>query len=92
MLNNVGFGIVLISPKWEHLEYVPQLQFDGATNNIAKYEALLHDLCIAKSLVIRRHYIDKDFELIKDENGRKRSKTDLRYRKTKMVGSEYFYI
>jgi ribonuclease HI len=64
MLNNVGFGIVLISPKWEHLEYVPQLQFDGATNNIAKYEALLHDLCIAKSLVIHRHYIDKDFELI----------------------------
>jgi hypothetical protein len=28
----------------------------------------------------------------KDENGRKRSKTDLRYRKTKAVGSEYFYI
>jgi hypothetical protein len=30
--------------------------------------------------------------LVKDENGRKRSKTDLRYRKTKTVGSEYFYI
>jgi hypothetical protein len=28
----------------------------------------------------------------KDENGRKRSKTDLRYRKTKAVGSGYFYI
>jgi hypothetical protein len=28
----------------------------------------------------------------KDENGRKRSKTDLRYRKTKTVGSGYFYI
>jgi hypothetical protein len=27
-----------------------------------------------------------------DQNGRKRSKTDLRYRKTKTVGSEYFYI
>jgi hypothetical protein len=30
--------------------------------------------------------------LSKDENGRKRSKTDLRYRKTKTVGSGYFYI
>jgi hypothetical protein len=29
---------------------------------------------------------------VKDENGRKRSKTDLRYRKTKTVGSGYFYI
>jgi hypothetical protein len=28
----------------------------------------------------------------KDENSRKRSKTDLRYRKTKAVGSGYFYI
>jgi hypothetical protein len=28
----------------------------------------------------------------KDENGRKRSKTDLQYRKTKAVGSGYFYI
>jgi hypothetical protein len=28
----------------------------------------------------------------KDENGRKRSKTDLRYRKTKTIGSGYFYI
>jgi hypothetical protein len=30
--------------------------------------------------------------LSKDENGRKWSKTDLRYRKTKTVGSGYFYI
>jgi hypothetical protein len=28
----------------------------------------------------------------KDENGRKRSETDLRYRKKKTVGSGYFYI
>jgi hypothetical protein len=31
-------------------------------------------------------------DISKDENGRKRSKTDLRYRKTKTVGSGYFYI
>jgi hypothetical protein len=30
--------------------------------------------------------------LYKDENGRKRSKMDLRYRKSKTVGSGYFYI
>jgi hypothetical protein len=29
---------------------------------------------------------------VKDENGQKRSKTDLQYRKTKTVGSGYFYI
>jgi hydroxypyruvate reductase 2 len=30
--------------------------------------------------------------LSEDKNGRKRSKTDLRYRKTKTIGSRYFYI
>jgi hypothetical protein len=40
------------------------------------YVALVHSRCGAT----------------KDENGRKRSKTDLRYRKTKTVGSGYFYI
>jgi hypothetical protein len=30
--------------------------------------------------------------LVKDENGQKWSKMDLRYRKTKTVGSGYFYI
>jgi hypothetical protein len=37
-------------------------------------------------------YISTNGTPAKDENGRKRSKTDLRYRKTKTVGSEYFYI
>jgi hypothetical protein len=30
--------------------------------------------------------------MVKDENGRKRSKTDIRYGKTKTVGSGYFHI
>jgi hypothetical protein len=33
-----------------------------------------------------------NYKINKDENGRKRSKTDLRYRKTKAVSSGYFYI
>jgi hypothetical protein len=37
---------------------------------------------------------DNEYNILrnKDENGRKRSETDLRYGKTKTVGSEYFYI
>jgi ribonuclease HI len=39
-----GAGVVLVSPNGNRMRYILHLNFDGATNNIADYEALLHGL------------------------------------------------
>ena len=44
-----GVGVVFISPEKESLKYAVRLQFT-ATNNEAKYEALLTGLSLAKAL------------------------------------------
>src|SRR5438105_2040793 len=63
MIEGVGAGIVLISLTGEWLKYVLQIYFP-ASNNAAEYEALLHGLCIAISLGIRRLAIRGDSELV----------------------------
>nr|XP_020198202.1 uncharacterized protein LOC109784010 [Aegilops tauschii subsp. strangulata] len=45
----LGAGIVLSSPKGDWLRYALQIHFT-ASNNVAKYEALLHGLPLAKEL------------------------------------------
>lgn len=52
VLQGIGAGIVLIFPGGNWMRYVLQLCFEGATNNVAEYEALLHGLCIVVSLII----------------------------------------
>ena len=47
MKEGAGAGVVLKSPKGDMMEYVLQIHFN-ASNNMAKYEALLHVLHIAK--------------------------------------------
>jgi hypothetical protein len=37
----VGAGVVLVSPSRDRMRYVVHLNFEGATNNIVEYEALL---------------------------------------------------
>jgi ribonuclease HI len=44
-LNSAGGGVVLTSPKGDRLLYIIQLQF-RATNNVAKYGALVNGLHI----------------------------------------------
>ena len=44
MLQGAGVGVVLVSPSENQMRYVLHLNFEGATNNIAEYEALLHGL------------------------------------------------
>jgi len=44
MLQGVGMRVVLVSPSRNRMRYVLHLNFEGATNNIAEYEALLHGL------------------------------------------------
>ena len=43
----LGAGVVLTSPKGDHLRYVLQIHF-RASNNVAEYEALVHGLKVAK--------------------------------------------
>src|SRR3954466_11696104 len=50
--NSLGAGIVLTSPKRDQLKYVLQIHF-AASNNVAKYEALVHGLKLAKEIDIR---------------------------------------
>jgi ribonuclease HI len=52
-LEGAGAGVLLISPKGEQLKYVLQI-FWKVSNNEAEYEALLHGLCLAISLGIKR--------------------------------------
>ena len=63
MIEGVVVGIVLISPTGERLKYVLQIHLP-ASNNAAEYEALLHGLCIAISLGIRRLAVRGDSELV----------------------------
>jgi ribonuclease HI len=43
MIDGSGAGMVLKSPKGDRLQYMLQIHFT-TTNNVAKYEALLHGL------------------------------------------------
>jgi ribonuclease HI len=52
-LGGSGAGVVFISPRGEQLKCVFQILFE-VSNNEAEYEALLHGLCLAVSLGIKR--------------------------------------
>lgn len=64
MLQGAGAGVILVSPSGNHMRYVLQLCFEGATNNVAEYEALLHGLRTAIILRVRRLIALGDLELI----------------------------
>jgi hypothetical protein len=46
-----GAGVVLMSPQGDKLKYVLRMSFPHASNNKAEYEALLHDMRMAKLVV-----------------------------------------
>jgi hypothetical protein len=52
-LDGAGACVFLISPQGEQLNYTLQIHYN-ASNNGAEYEALIHRLCIAVSLGIKR--------------------------------------
>jgi ribonuclease HI len=71
-----GAGVLLISPQGEQLKYVLQIHYT-ASNNGAEYKALMHGLCIAVSLGIKRllafgdskvviEQVNKEWDCIKD--------------------------
>jgi ribonuclease HI len=62
-LEGAGAGVLLISPTGEQLKYVLQI-FWNVSNNEAEYEALLHGLCLATSLGIKRLLVYGDFVVV----------------------------
>ena len=56
-------GVILISLDKDVLKYGVQLQFP-TTNNEAKYEAILTNLRLAKTLGIKSLVVKSDFKLI----------------------------
>jgi hypothetical protein len=63
MLEGLGAGIVFTSPKGDKLQYVLQIHF-RMLNNVAKYEALVHGLKLAKEIGIRRILCFGDSDLV----------------------------
>jgi ribonuclease HI len=62
-LEGTGVGVLLISPTGEQLKYVLQ-NFWKVSNNKAEYEALLHRLCLATSLGIKRLLVYGDSAVV----------------------------
>jgi ribonuclease HI len=62
-LQGAGAGILVTSPKGEFFEYILQMHFP-ASDNVAKYEDLLHGLRIAIALDIHRLRVLGDSLLI----------------------------
>jgi ribonuclease HI len=62
-LEGVGVGVLLISPTGEQLKYVLQI-FWKVSNNEAEYKALLHGLCLAASLGIKRLLVYGDSAVV----------------------------
>jgi ribonuclease HI len=58
-----GAGVVLIDPHGEQVNYMVHLDFE-ATNNMAKYEALIFGLTVALSLGFRELLVKGDSQLV----------------------------
>jgi ribonuclease HI len=66
MKEGAGVGLVFISPLGVRMEYLVRLHFP-ASNNAAKYEALINNLRIAVELKIKCLEIRGDSELVVDQ-------------------------
>jgi hypothetical protein len=62
----VGVGLLFISPLGMHMRYVIQIHF-AASNNVAKYDALVNGLRIAIELRVRCLDVQGDSQLVIDQ-------------------------
>jgi ribonuclease HI len=63
-VEGAGSGVVIISPQGDKLKYVLRMSFPHASNNEAEYEALLHDMRMAKAYGATRLRIFCDSNLV----------------------------
>jgi ribonuclease HI len=66
MKTGAGAGLLFISPLGKHVRYVLRLHFP-ASNNVAKYKALVNELHIAVELGVRRLDARGDSQLVIDQ-------------------------
>src|SRR3954464_2136921 len=59
-----GAGVVLISPQHDKMKYILRMDFPHPSNNEAEYEALLHDMRMARACGATRLEIYGDSNLI----------------------------
>jgi ribonuclease HI len=86
--------VVLMSPLGIKMRYVVRLDFEGKTNNVAKFEGLLLGLCTARAIGARRLVINTYSELITRQIGKtNKAKHDemAKYLKT-VRGMEKFFF
>jgi ribonuclease HI len=65
-LEGTDASVLFVSPQGDHLKYVLQIHYK-ASNNSAKYEALIHGLRIAVSLGIKRLIAYGDSKVVIDQ-------------------------
>jgi ribonuclease HI len=63
LLHGSRDGVTLKSPKGDELSYILKIHFP-TTNNIEEYEALLHELCVAKENGIKHIMCCGDSDLV----------------------------
>jgi ribonuclease HI len=63
MREDLGAGIVLISPKGDKLHYALQIHFT-ASNNVVEYDVLMDGLKLDKEIGIRRILCFRDSDLV----------------------------
>jgi ribonuclease HI len=63
-VKGAGAGVILISPQGDKLKYVLRMSFPQASNNEAKYDALLHGMRMAKACGANRLKILGDSNLV----------------------------
>jgi len=99
-INGAGAGIHFISPNKDKLCYVLRILFSAA-NNVAKYEACLHDIRLAVELGVKRLYVYGDSALViyqlNKESDLTHEKTDLyckeiRRWESNFYGIEYIHV
>jgi ribonuclease HI len=63
-VSGAGAGVVLVSPQGEKMHYMLRMRFANPSNNKAEYEAVLHDMRMAKACGTTRIKIHGDSNLI----------------------------
>jgi ribonuclease HI len=63
-VEGAGAGVVLISPHGDKLKYMLRMSFPNTSNNKAEYEALLHDMRMARGCGETRLRIFGDSNLV----------------------------
>jgi hypothetical protein len=63
-ISGAGVGVILVSPHGDKMSYILRMRFANASNNEAKYEAVLHGMRMAKACGTTRIKIHGDSNLI----------------------------